>query len=117
MAVKFKGPLFDDPGAAIRKGARPGLARFGAQIEATVLLNTPRRSGEAKRNVKTIIWRDQNGVSVKSSLANRKTWLEAGTRRPYGKIGTAHGMWRKGRAKARQLNKQALMAADIARQL
>lgn len=117
MAVKFRGPLFDNPGSAVRKGARPGLAELGARIEATVLLNTPRMSGELKRNVETIVWKDSRGVSVKSNLrVKRKTWSERGTRRGV-KLARAYYMWRKGKAKAREINKQALMAADIAREL
>lgn len=115
--VKFKGPLFDDPGAAIRKGVHPGLSKLGAQIEATVKLHTPTRSGQLQRSVKTDVWNSNRGVSVKSTLqVRRKTWSERGTRRGV-KLAKAYYMWRKGKSKAREINKQALMAADIARQL
>ena len=83
-AVKFRGPLFTDPGAAIRKGAHPGLTRLGAQIEATVRLYSPTgETGSFKRSIKPIIWRNNRGVSVKSEIPKftRKTWLERGTRR------------------------------------
>jgi len=117
MAIRFKGNLFGDPGSAIRKGAKPGLSKVGTQIEATVKLHTPTRSGELKRSVDMVIWRDNRGVSVKSNLrVKRKTWSERGTRRGV-KIGPAYYMWRKGRTKARQINKQALMAAGIAKEL
>lgn len=117
MAVRFKGNLFGEPGSAIRKGARPGLSKLGTQIEATVLLNTPRQSGELKRSVEMDIWRDNRGVSVKSDLrVKRKTWSETGRRRGV-KLGPAYYMWRKGKTRARQINKQALMAADIAKAL
>ena len=119
--VKFRGPLFTDPGAAIRKGAHPGLTRLGAQIEATVRLHTPTRTGSYMRSYETVVWKDNRGVSVKSNdRRTRKTWLERGTRRGVNdgkKIGRAYYMWRKGKSKAREINKQALMAADIAKAL
>lgn len=118
MAVTFKGNLFGDPGSALRKGAKPGLSKLGTQIGATVKLHTPTRSGELKRSVSgPVIWRDNRGVSIKSNLrTKRKTWSERGTRRGV-KLAQAYYMWRKGQTKARQINKQALMAADIAREL
>lgn len=116
MAVRFKGPLFHDPGKAIRKGSHSGLSNLGTQIEATVKLNTPTRSGELKGSVATVVWRDNRGVSVKSTLkVKRKTWSERGTRRGV-KLATGYGMWRKGRTKARQANKAAI-AAGIAKAL
>lgn len=115
--VKFKGPLFDDPGAAIRKGSHPGLSKLGAQIEATVKLHTPSKSGELRRSVESDVWNSNRGVSVKSALqVPRRTWSERGTRRGV-KLAKAWRMWAKGKSKAREINKQALMAADIARQL
>lgn len=118
MAVKFRGPLFTDPGEAIRKGAKDGLRELGTRIEATVKLNTPTESGELKRSVSgPIIWNGNRGVSIKSNLKERrKTWSERGTRRGV-KLARAYHMWRKGKSKAREINKQQLMAADIAREL
>lgn len=115
--VKFRGDLFENPGRAIKKGSHPGLQRLGAQIEATVRLNTPSQSGELKRSVSTKVWNDNEGVSVRSTLlTKRRTWSESGRRRGV-KLAKAYGMWRKGKAKAREINKQNLMAADIAREL
>src|SRR5690606_35596806 len=106
--VRFNGPLFTDPGDAIRKGARGGLSELGARIEATVLLHTPSRTGSYKRSVKTVLWQGNRGVSVKSTDAKaRKTWLERGTRRGV-KLTTANRMWAKGKSKAREINKQQL---------
>jgi hypothetical protein len=116
-AVKFRGPLFTDPGAAIRKGAHPGLTRLGAQIEATVRLHTPTRTGSYMRSYETVVWQGNRGVSVKSNdRRTRKTWLERGTRRGV-KLARANRMWSKGKSKAREINKQALLAADIAKAL
>ena len=118
MAVRFRGPLFDDPGRAIRAGAKNPLQELGSRIEATVKLNTPTDSGDLKRSVSgPIIWRDNRGVSIKSNLKERrKTWSERGTRRGV-KLAQAYYMWRKGKSKAKEINKQSLMAADIAREL
>ena len=116
-SVKFRGPLFENPGPAMRKASGPGLAKLGAQIEATVRLNAPSDSGELKRSVKTAVWRDNRGLTVKSTLkVPRKTWSEDG-RRGGVKLAKAYGMWRKGKAKARESNKQGLLAADIAKGL
>ena len=117
MSVRFRGPIFENPGPAMRKASGPGLRKLGAQIEATVLLNSPSKTGGYKRTIKTIVWNDNRGVSVKSTdTRRRKTWLERGTRRG-AKLSTANRMWAKGKAKARQSNKQGLLAADIARGL
>lgn len=115
--VRFRGPLFDNPGPAMRKASGPGLRKLGAQIEATVRLNSPDRSGELKRSVRTVIWDDNRGVSVKSTLkVPRKTWSERGTRNGQ-KLARAYYMWRKGKSKAKESNKQGLLADDIAREL
>lgn len=117
--VRFRGPLFEKPGSTMRAAAYPGLRRIGTQIEATVKLRTPTGpTRELSRSIEMLVWKSQRGVSVKSTLkVKRKTWSERGTRRPYGKIAQAYYMWRKGKAKARQINKQAMLAADIARGL
>jgi hypothetical protein len=115
--VRFRGPIFDNPGPAMRRAAGPGLKNLGAQIEATVKLNSPSRSGELRRSVDSVVWRDNRGLSVKSTLkVKRKTWSERGTRRGV-KLGPAYYMWRKGKAKAKDSNKQGLLAADIAKGL
>jgi hypothetical protein len=117
MAVKFSGPLFTDPEEAIRKGVRPGLEKLGAQIEATVKLYTPARTGRQRRSVTTDIWRQNSGLTVKATDTRPiRTWLERGTRKGV-KLSTANRMWAKGKAKAKEINKQNLMAADIAKEL
>lgn len=101
----------------MRKASRPGLLKLAAQIEATVRLNTPEKSGELKRSVKSVVWDSNRGLTVKSTLkVPRRTWSERGTRGGV-KLAKAYGMWRKGKAKARESNKQGLLAADIARGL
>lgn len=115
--VRFKGPLFDHPGEAMRKGANVGLKELGARIEATVRLNTPSDTGSYKRTIKTQIWNGNRGLSVKSTdTKQRKTWLERGTRGGK-KLTTANRMWGKGKSKAREINKQSLLAPGIAREL
>lgn len=117
MAVKFRGPLFDSPGPALRKACGPGLSKLGAQIEATVLLNTPSQTGSYKRSIQSKVWQGNTGVSVKSTdRIKRKTWLERGTRRGV-KYSTANRMWAKGKSKAVSIRKQGLFEADIAREL
>ena len=116
--VTFRGPLFTNPGQAIRDGAKNPLRELGTRIEATVRLNTPTDSGELKASISgPILWQGNRGVSVKSNLrTKRKTWSERGTRRGV-KLAKAYYMWRKGKSKAKEINKQTLMAADIAREL
>ena len=116
-AVRFRGPIFDNPGPAMLKAAGPGLKKLGAQIEATVRLNTPTDTGGYARSIKTQLWNGNRGVSVKSTdTKRRRTWLERGTRGGQ-KISKANRMWAKGKAKARESNKQGLLADDIARAL
>lgn len=115
--VRFRGPLFANPREAIRKGVLPGLKTMAAQIEATVLLNTPSVSRELKRSVGSSIWPKGGGLTVKSTLrAKRRTWSERGTRRGI-KIARGYYMWRKGKAKAKEIRKQALLAPGIAKEL
>lgn len=117
-SVRFRGAIFENPGPAMRKACAQPLRELGTQIEATVKLNTPSRSGELMRSVSgPIVWKDNRGVSVKSNLkTKRKTWSERGTRGGV-KLARAYRMWAKGKSKAREVNKQGLFAEKIARAL
>jgi len=117
--VKFSGPLFEanKRSKAFRDASRVGMSRAGAQIEATVRLYTPSRTGEYKRTLGTEVYRNSLGVQVRSKTTRKiRTWLERGTRRGV-KLTKANYMWRKGKAKAKSIDYQAYVADEIARRL
>lgn len=117
--VKFSGPLFEAGrrDAAFRRASRKGMSRAGAQIEATVKLNTPSDSGAYKRTIGAEVYRNDLGVVVKSTSSKKiRTWLERGTRRGQ-KLAKANYMWRKGKTKAKQIDYQKYVGDEIAREL
>lgn len=116
-AVVFRGTLFNNPGPAMRKACGKPLANLGAQIEATVRLNTPQVTSSYARSLETIVWQDNRGVSVRSTdTIKRKTWLERGTRNGV-KLARGYRMWEKGKRKARQARDLGTFEEAVARAL
>lgn len=117
--VRFQGPLFDDArrSGLFEKARRKAGARASAQVEATVRLKTPNRTGAYVRSIETVFWRGGRGFSVKAtSRLPIKDWLETGRRRGV-KLRKGNYMWRAGKRKAKSFDYQQVVGDEIARVL
>ncbi len=119
MSVKFSGPLFDAPRATIRTANRKALSTVGTQISATIKLKTPRDTGRFVAAIEREVWRNANGVTVKADYSGPKirTWLETGKRNGVKTQRKGSYMFRAGKTKAKQINYQSIVGAEIAKLL
>lgn len=116
--VTFNGKLFTAPKQAITAGKRAGLSQAGTQIEATIRLKTPKRSGAFVSGIRREVWSSANGVTIAAKYPKKiRTWLETGKRRGVKTNRKGAYMFRAGKTKAKQLDYQAIIGKEIARQL
>jgi len=116
-SVRFSGPLFEGDPRVWEAGRRKGLSRIGTQVEATILLKTPRRTGQFARTIRSGVWRNANGVTIASGETRPiRTWLERRTRRGI-RLGTGARMFAAGKRKAKTLDMQGIIGEEIARVL
>lgn len=116
--VHFNGKLFTAPEQAFRKGKTAGLSSAGTQIEATIKLKTPKRTGAFAAGIKREVWSNANGVSIAAKYPKKiRTWLETGKRRGVKTKRKGAYMFKAGKAKAKSLDYQRIIGNEIAKAL
>lgn len=116
--VTFNGKLFTAPKQAITAGKRAGLSTAGTQIEATIRMKTPRRSGAFAAGIRREVWTSANGVTIAAKYPKRiRTWLETGKRRGVKTKRKGAYMFKAGKAKAKSLDYQRIIGNEIAKAL
>lgn len=119
MAVKFSGPLFNAPKQTIQAANKKSLSTVGTQIAATIKLKTPKNTGQFAGSIDRKVWSGANGVSVSATYRGPKirTWLETGKRKGVKTQRKGSYMFRAGKTKAKSIDYQAIVGAEIARML